>query len=327
MQNGGGIDIFFKIGYNLLIERMEDSMTIDDVIEKANVEYKNNGRSKLFVRLEDAVINKKNVRGMYYFARYVKGSSVDKIQNAIIDSFNPEILYYFTQNVKGADFNKSMEAVYELEDSFWINKFKAIRDGRYESEEFQNFCDLFDYDISSLKGETTAKLMYSRVNALDINKVIARANEIYEKHGNKISTEFTDLQKLILHTDSSGDFKLFLKFVKGAEIERFEQVALLRGDPEELYYLATQVKGINVNKMLNALERCRYDYKVIDSQVSEIESRKNTLVNRLMKTKTPDKKSVIKKELDLLENMPQHIVLIDNYFIPEIQYLLKNKTR
>lgn len=51
----------------------------------------------------EAVINSKLAEFIYYFARYIKGANIKKLEDGIIKTQNIEYIHYFARDIKGAN--------------------------------------------------------------------------------------------------------------------------------------------------------------------------------------------------------------------------------
>ena len=74
-------------------------------------------------RLEDAVIASKNPHEIQWFAQYVDGASITKLEDGIIACGNPHEIRHFAEYVRGANFEKLEDAFIALADIEHIRWF------------------------------------------------------------------------------------------------------------------------------------------------------------------------------------------------------------
>ena len=76
-------------------------MSVIATIKKANAEYEQNGRSEQFVAFEDGIVKSKNMVHVYWFARYVKGADIGKLQSIILRNGSMEDCFYLLNMLEG----------------------------------------------------------------------------------------------------------------------------------------------------------------------------------------------------------------------------------
>ena len=74
-------------------------------------------------KLENKVIEIENIEEIYTFLKDVNGISFDKFEDAIIGFKNSKYIYMFAKEIPGADIKKLEEAILKTEDGGYINSF------------------------------------------------------------------------------------------------------------------------------------------------------------------------------------------------------------
>ena len=74
------------------------------LIDSATKEYKENGRSEYFNKIENKVLAKNDASLSYLFARDVKGANVIKHGKVVLNGNDAQLIYLFAIDVYGADY-------------------------------------------------------------------------------------------------------------------------------------------------------------------------------------------------------------------------------
>lgn len=80
-------------------------------------------RSSDIEKLENKVIEMGNIEEIYTFLKGVNGISFDKFEDAIIEIKNSKYIYMFAKEIPGADIRKLEDAILKTEDGNYINSF------------------------------------------------------------------------------------------------------------------------------------------------------------------------------------------------------------
>ena len=287
-------------------------------IEEATKEFNQNGRSKAFIAMEDKIIKGGKPVQMYFFARFAKGASVERLQSAIVEYGNMEQFYYFQQFVKGADILPFIKKALEQGDAFWTKKFISLSksQGVYE-----NIRDLVVNYKDDLRPMTR-----TRGTALDINYTIATACDEYKKHGR--SDYYKELEKEVLYSESKADAKLFLYHVPGGDVKKFERGAFMRCDPFEMFFLATHIEGVNADLMYKGLELAKQNYLESEKSYADIEKRKVEALKKLKyykKHKNAEGYATWLEIYQALPAIPEYIAQIENRYMPPVKTVLRSQ--
>ncbi|MCR5553519.1 MAG: hypothetical protein K6F08_02120 [bacterium] len=73
--------------------------SIKDLIRVASEEYKINGASPLFEVCQNMVIESKDPKSIYLFAKFVKGAHIGKLEEAICQTNNAKYMFFFANEV------------------------------------------------------------------------------------------------------------------------------------------------------------------------------------------------------------------------------------
>ena len=92
-------------------------------IKKATEEFEQNGRSYKFIAMENRVIKNRNIMQIYFFARYAKGASVERLQPIIFKHGTLEHCFYFQKFVPGSKIRPFVKRVLAENDNFWLGRF------------------------------------------------------------------------------------------------------------------------------------------------------------------------------------------------------------
>lgn len=311
---------------------------ISKYIEKANAEYQQNGRSDKFVAMEDRICGVDNVLHIYYFARYVKGVDVAKIQKVFCEKANLEQCFYFSKHVPGAEFKPFVEKVAYARDYFWGAKFAELATEIYlenfPNEQSPNKLGGQPFDIDKVyRSFDIEGLMHTYLPGLnvlhrynksgsDINHIIELAQREYEKHGR--SENFVEIEKLALHALGNAEGNLFIRNVKGVSIKNFERVAMLRSNAFNTFMIAMHPKA-NKELMLKNLELTKLDYIEIDKELDEKNARRKAIKSSLEKTNDKREISRLTKLYNQISSVTEYVAQIDNDYITRIEFTINQQ--
>ncbi len=304
-------------------------------IKKANQEFEQNGRSNRFIAMENKIIQNGNPTFMYLFTRYVKGVDVAKLQQAVIEQGDLEVCYYFQQNIKGSDLALFMKKAVELNNTFWVEKLMEIaieyyldahpelaHDSTYKVKTDINKV-MQHNNISEILQGFQREPFKSKMNHnnFDINIIIEKARQELQQNG--YSKEFKKMEMIAMHSKGSSAGKLFMQYIPSADIKQFERVAMLKGDPFNMFWIATEIPNSNKKLMLTGLEFAKLDYVAVEEEILKKNSRKEELKQALNKTKNGKKIEELIKEYKKITETSDYIAHIDNDYITRIKYMLR----
>ncbi|MFQ6724464.1 MAG: hypothetical protein ACLRFE_03965 [Clostridia bacterium] len=313
-------------------------------IERSNEIYETEGRSDSFVEVEEKVIDSNKISLLYFFARYSKGADIKRLQQIVLEKGNMEIGYYFVCNVPGAEIHPFIEKAVQTKNTFWVEKFieKLIEDYRDEfPEQFKDkkVRSQFDANRESEKISESDILKYYGVYELlegferqkfatrlggrtfDINYIVEKANEEYDRKGR--SPRFKHLEKCALHSRGSACSRLFVEHVPGSNIKDFERVALLRGEPFNMFVLAG-CDGVNKDLMLTGLELAKMDYTEEERSLKIQIERKKQIEKEIEETTDSGRIKKLLKEYNGISKDSDYINKINGDYIPRVTYLARH---
>lgn len=318
--------------------------TIIEVIETANKEFDKNGRSEAFIKLENDVISNGKPIQIYFYARYVKGADAIRLQEALLKKGSLELCYYYQLHVEGSKLRPFVKKAVEQNEAFWVEKFIEIATDCY-NKKFSDSAISERYrhleNSEKIKEHTDKALKINNIEDLidgfkrkefknrsskadfDINFIIKEANREYKSNGR--SEYFQELEKCALHSIGIAHGRLFVKHVRGADIKSFERVALFRGEPFSMYFLANEVYGVNMELMLEGLQLSRLDYKAIEKSRRELVEQKKIIFAVMRKTKSEIEISKLYKKYYEMPEMSEYEARLDKIYIPNVRYLIRNE--
>lgn len=287
-------------------------------IEKATKEFNENGRSDLFVGMENKIIKGGKPIQIYFFARFAKGASVRRMQNAMLKYATLEDCYFFQKYVPGAKIELFVDKAIKQSDVFWVKKFTSLAkiNGTYSKISSQ----VAEFEQIKQPG------ILSRT-AFDINEIIAEATKEVEKY-HKRTAYFIELEKYALYSNIDSDAKLFVFRVPGASLKRFNHVAFMKCDPFELCYNATQIKDSDAELMYRGLELARLDYRTIEPCSKDLEIKRENILKKLAYYKKHCDEVEYKRWYDAYRNlpvMPEYLAQIENNYMPAVKYVLRSQ--
>lgn len=286
-------------------------MLIEDIIKTATNEFNINGRSDNFIALENEVVKSKNSVDIYFFARYAKGASVKRLQDELIKIGALNVGYYFQQNVEGSDIEKFVKLAVRNKKQFWIGKFVSLAKQLGEFNKIKHLVEGINVNI-------TPKLIQKEYSE---NRIIQVAQAEYDKNGR--TPEFKQLERYMLHHDTVCSSRFFMQRVKGIDLKRFEDIALLRGDPLHMFIIATCIDRADKDFMIRGLELAKLDYRKIEKGWDDIAKEKLRLQSELAIATNARNIEALEMELLHIPTKPEYIAKIDNDYIAQIKYLIK----
>ena len=197
-------------------------------IQAVNKEFENNGRSELFVKAEQAVIDTGNPIMMVEFASGVKnGADIEALANAVIASKNSSCIYAFARDVKGANIKPLEEAIIKNKDTSYVIEF-----------------------IKHIDGANVELLQQFIIDSKYVKGCIQIANACASKEG----VDLIKLGKLVAKYGTAEDIYNFSTASLFVDRALMQQAIINRADPEYLYkfsHMASDFKGLE-QAMINS---------------------------------------------------------------------------
>ena len=226
---------------------IDKDVACNAIIEERNLEYiltfafEFNYNINL---LEDTVINMKDVKYIYYFARYIKGANILKLEDATTKTGRLQYIYKFASEVKGAN-------ILKLEDAL-ITNFYYFYHYNFKAYDYSNYVFYYQYliDFASIPGADILKLEDVAIKTKGIRCIYSFAHHV--KGANILKLE----DALIEAIDDYYDIiKYVIKFanIKNADISKLEDAVIKKGTPRGIYSFAKEVKGANILKLEDGL--------------------------------------------------------------------------
>lgn len=278
-------------------------------IENATKEFEQNGRSSAFVSMENRIIKKANPMQIYFFARYAKGASIKRLQSAMLKYCTVEQGYYFVKHIKGANLRAFSLLAVETDNKFWTEMFINLANKRNETDLIADLIVGFE---PGNKPQALAR------KSFDITEALTYAREEYKKRGR--SENFVAIENYCLHSDVPADSNLFIQNVNGADIRAFERAALLKGDPLQMFILATHIPGSDVKLMYQALQMTKNDYEAVEKSSAELMRRRHYVIAQLKKADTEEEIKKWTEAYRQLPEEPEYISQINAYYLPGVKY-------
>ena len=247
----------------------ERGMSIIDVIDNANKEYLTNGRSADFVAMEDNVISSQKMVQIYWFARYVQGADIDKLQSVILKNGTLEDGFYFVKYVKGSDIQLFLQKAIDKGSKFWMHKIVSLAISPFNTrkEDIMGLgSQLIEFGIDLDRSQEINKhskksrTVKGHINE-DIDRIIEKARSTTDPK------KFDQLQKDAMYTAGNGaDALLFAKHVPGANINDIQRSLILHGNAFNMRLFAEHIKGASPVKILTGMELAQRDYVAIETK-------------------------------------------------------------
>lgn len=270
-------------------------------IKTANEEFENHERSTRFIRMEDKIVALGNPIQVYYFARYVRGANIEKLQEYMLDSGDYEIIFYFLKHVKGANASQFILKAARSGEMFWARKYAEIGRSRHHEGVSQILKNMTRSGINLKLKES-----YESLDA-----IVERACKLYKSYGrNEI---FDAIEKEIIYSPFNGDKALFVRDVEGADIAAFERDCALTADPFNAYLLALQVPKANKILLLKSLELAKYDYAKIDEDLIKRNAEITSINNAIIDCQDIDKRKQLQDRLKATMDNLTYLERLDEY--------------
>ncbi len=288
-------------------------MTIQEFIQQATAEFEKNGRSRLFIAMENRIVKSAKPMQAYFFARYAKGASAERLQPIVLDNGTIEECYYFQRYVNGANIVPFVKRAIEESDTLVIDNFVQLAKETGKYAEIQDMLTEINYTKPTTNGK-----------CIDINNIVENAKKEYELNGGR-TAKYNRCEKIALSQYEMSANVLFAQCVPGANIRAFEHNALLSGDPFKMFFLATQVKESNKRLMLDGLELSKLDYVAIDRESEARNKRMEEITDILTRTKDSRDIKRLKDEYEILSTRCEYISKINGDYLPRVKYLVKQE--
>ena len=99
----------------MLNEKELNAEEVNKVIETKDAKYiynfAKNVKGVNIEKLENSIIETNDAMYIYQFARDVKGANIEKLENAIIETKNVEYIYLFARDIKGVNLYKFLNEI------------------------------------------------------------------------------------------------------------------------------------------------------------------------------------------------------------------------
>ena len=281
---------------------MDKKATIFDYIEESNKEFKENGRSEEFVKLEEKIINSKKAKFIYLFARYVRGVDIAKIQQTLLNLKALKEGYFLARYVMGAEVLPFLKIEVELDNDFWINNLFILAEKQ----------DLFE-EASAIIGDRTI----TSKETTKLEPTISKAQTLK----NKVEIRYLEQQNF--DCINLTDHMIFASKTGNADLGRLENDILMHGNPLTCLVASKDIKGINKSKMLVFAMLCRYDYSKIINDKSVLASLYRQLAERQMlaeneglstRQQLANKEAIrsLEDRISYFENNPNHVEYVNS---------------
>ncbi len=292
-------------------------MNILHIIDNATNEYITNGRNADFVAKENEIIDSQNMMYVYWFARYVEGADIDKLQSIILQNGSMEECYYFVKYVKDAQFKPFLQKALDEKRGFWVHKLVALAASPFAGRKN----DLIEFK-SQLENEYKIELESKRKGDIvglknwHIDKLVEDANAEYEKNGR--SKRFIQLEKSAgITTGEGADIFLFAKHVPGASIKNLQRSLILHGNAFNIYLFAHEIKNSDAGALLLGIELAQRDYVAIQTKEKrkkeKLERCERDLCIAIDSKKGPKEISRLREELRQAELEESYSTTVSKY--------------
>ena len=324
-------------------------MLINEKLDKKILEFKQLDKKGKKVR-EEEIINSKDPKAIYEFAKNVEGAHIDKLEDGIIATGEAKYIYEFARHVKGARIDKLEDGIITTGEAEYIYEFAAkIRKGKdidkledgiiatrnagFSAEYIYHFAWLKGAHIDKLEDAiiATGEAYYIYYFARNIKKgkdidkledaIIATRDAQYIHYFAREVKEEKDIDKLedgIIAT-RNAEYIYYFVFLEGSHIDKLEDGIIATGDAEYICEFAKNVKGAHIDKLEEAIMTTG-DIKSISAflKLTNINTDKMELYLVLLK----------KFELKLIGKTIKESFLNKLYFGEKdatLKYLIKNR--
>ena len=118
----------------MLNEKELNAEEVNKVIETKDAKYiynfAKNVKGVNIEKLENAIIETNDAMYIYQFARDIKGANIEKLENAIIATNLVKFMQEFAKNVKGANIKKLENAIIEINNPSLISFMRKVLDDK-----------------------------------------------------------------------------------------------------------------------------------------------------------------------------------------------------
>ena len=257
-----------------------------DVIENANLEFNKNGRTDIFSNYEQEIIAENNPAYIYFFARYVRGADVKKLQSILLTQKNClKYGFYFCLYVEGAEVIPFLEKAVAEKNAFWIKIFYSLVKDRSIPLD-----DDFEKEIERVCPRINQKSEYYSIDLL-----ISIAQKEFEKNGR--SKKFVELERQAIYSIGAGNIILFAQKNNGMDLDKFVNALILRGNITNIAWAVDKIKGIDKKMLYDWSALTKFDYQQINKDAKKKELRRLSLVKELEDVSKTDDKAKIRKAL------------------------------
>ena len=231
---------------------------------------------------EERIINSKDSKAIYLFARNVEGSHIDKLEDAIIATGDAGYIYSFAF-LDGAHIEKLEDAIIATKKSpkkaLYIYEFardiKGAHIDRLEDAVIATktvYIYLFARDI---KGAHIEKLEDGIIAAGDNLYICEFAKDIKGAHIDK-------LEDAIIATGDAQYIYEFAKNIKGTHIDKLEDGIIAKGDAYYIYSFAKDIKGAHIDKLEDGIistKKAQYIYEfAMDIKGAHIDKLRDAII-------------------------------------------------
>ena len=225
---------------------MNNKPTIFSIIEEANKEYKENGRTEKFISFENRLIKSRKPKFIYMFARYVAGADLSKAENALIKLKALKEGYFFARYIANANVLPFLELAVQLKDEHWITHLYLLAEEQGKITE-----------ANKVVGDRVIK----RRDGTKLEPTISKALTL------KKQEDLEEIEKEVFDSVNITDHILYASRVRSTNLNELEDDLLLHGNPLNCLVASKDVIGINRRKMLVYAMLSKYDYsKVLNEQ-------------------------------------------------------------
>jgi len=199
--------------------------------------------------LEDAMLATGDIVHIYEFMFMavdsgIKNFNLTRFEDAIIESKNPKLMYYIIGYVPGVNIPRLLQAIADTNSLKYIEHAKTDYELPASTSEETFYPETLKKYSTKYLGDIYLQILTSN-NPYDINEYA----EFYGDVGK--STE--KLQRVIIETGDILHIYEFACSVKGADIPLIEEVIIQSGMVKYMYYMYEYLAGTNKDKLRAAI--------------------------------------------------------------------------
>ena len=224
-------------------------------------------------KLGNEVLKALNPLYIYLFAKNIHGVDLNLFINALIEIGNPEYLYLAAINIYNIDIKIIEENILKIGNMEWIYKF--FRD--MPNADIYNAINIIVKNNLDLEDDYTSALVEIVLTGDDVsfikpNKEVNTYIDELLKKGNpkkllevaiKYRVRLDEIADAILISRNPEYIYKFIYTMKWYDKDsKFENMIIELANPEYIYKFALNVRGANINKLMDAMIRT-YDAKYI----------------------------------------------------------------